>query len=122
MNKRAKFLYQAIIQIILVGLVFTLLFAASMNRVNSRDVKQQVLEKQIALLIDSAPEGTTLVVAKKNKNGEITNLEIRNGRVFVYVDRQSYSKGYAFFSKFNVELKEDDENYYINIGKNENSK
>ena len=116
MKKRGKFLYQVIIHIILIGLVFGLFFLATMNNANSRNVKQQVLEKQTALLIDAAPDDTTLVIARKNEKGKITNFEIKNGRVFAYVDGQTYSKGYGYFSKFDVKVDEDDDNYYVKIG------
>jgi len=114
-SKKASLLHQVITHIILIALVFGLFFLAATANVDSKGVKQQVLEKQIALLIDSADSETKIIVHKSNKYGSITNLEIKEGRVFAYVEGQGISKGYPYFSEYDVILEKDDENYYIKI-------
>jgi len=114
-SKKASLLHQVIVHIILIALVFGLFFLAATANVNSKGVKQQILEKQLALLIDSAESETSLIIHKSNKYGEITNLEIKEGRVFAYVEGQGLSKGYPFFTEYDVSLEKDDENYYIKI-------
>ncbi len=108
-------MHQVIVHIILIALIFGLFVLAATYKSNSRDVKQQVLEKQLALLIDSAVPETTITVKKAYMNGGITDLEIKEGRIFVYVDNQGYSKGYPYFTKYNVNLELDSENYYLKI-------
>ena len=85
------------------------------SRVNSKIVKQQVLEKQTALLIDSAMPGMTLIISKKNKNGYIQDIEIKQGRVFVYMDGQGFSKGYPYFTSHDVNLQKEEDRFLINI-------
>jgi len=114
-RKKANMLYQIILQLIIVGLIAALFFASALNKVNSRGVKQQVIEKQMALLIDSAPQNTIFTIKKQHVNGYINNMEIRDSRIFAYVDDQKISKGYAYFSRYSVELKADEQNYYIFI-------
>ena len=97
-GKKAKLIYQVIVQIILIVLIFGLFFIASLNQVNSRGVRQQVVEKQTALLIDSAKPGMSFVISKTNVNG-LVRLEIKSARVFAYIDGQGFSKGYPYFSK-----------------------
>jgi hypothetical protein len=67
-------------------------------------VKQQVLEKQIALLIDSAEPGMSFSIFKINPYGMIDNIELIGGRVHAYVSGQKVSVGYPYFSKYNVNV------------------
>jgi len=108
-------MYQIIIHLVLIALIFLLFFAAASARVNSRDIKQQVLEKQFALMIDSASSGMTIEISRVNMNGIINNIEVKDGKVFVYVSGLVISKGYPFFTKYNVELNNDKDNFYIKI-------
>jgi len=103
-NKKGSLLHQVITQFILIGLIFGLFFMATVGRLNSNAVKQQVLEKELALLVDSAMPGMTFIVQKENTNGIINNLEIRTGRIFVYVGSQTFSKGYPYFTKYKVSV------------------
>ena len=112
MNKKAgaDLTRQIIFQIILVGLILGIFFASASLRVNGKAVKQQILEKQLALLIDSAIPETTLIVNKLNEKGKIKSIEIRNGRIFVLVEDSKISNGYPFFTKYNVNAKYEEEN------------
>lgn len=108
-------MYQVIIHLILIALIFAMFFLASVNKVNGKVVKQQVLEKQLALMIDSAPRGTSLSVLKINKWGVVNDLKIESGRVFVSVDLGGAGGGYPFFSKYQVTSDSDDQRFYIRI-------
>ena len=108
-------MYQTIIHLILIGLVFAMLFLATSASASSRGVKQQVLEKQIALVIDSANIGTTIVVQRVYQNGVITDLKIQGGKVYVAVDSLESNRGYGYFSKYSVSSDSDKDNYYIYI-------
>lgn len=115
-NKKAtNLMYQVIIHLILIALIFAMFFLASVNKVNSKVVKQQVLEKQIALMIDSAPSGTGLSVFKTNNWGIISEVKIEKGKLFVSVDGASLSRGYGFFTKYSVSVDSDEQRFYIRI-------
>ncbi len=114
-NKKANLMQKLIIEVVMAGFVFAIFLYAISGRVNSRDVKQQVLEKQTALLIDSAMPGMTFSLNKVNVNGYIDKIEIKQGRVFVYVEGIKLSKGYPYFTRYSVELEEDEDKFYINV-------
>lgn len=114
-KKATSLMYQVIIHLILIALIFAMFFLSSVNKVNSKVVKQQVLEKQIALMIDSVPSGTSLSILKSNKWGIISELKIENGRIFVSVDGAVLSRGYPFFTKYSVFADSDEQRYYIRI-------
>ena len=115
-TKRASLIHQMIMHLILVGVIFAMFFMFTAGRVNSKDIKQQVLEKQLALLIDSSNSGTVLSVNKINLNGFINDMKIEKGRVFVYVDDFKVSKGYPYFSKYDVYVTKDENKFYIHVG------
>jgi len=114
-KKATSLLYQVIIHLILIALIFGMFLLSASSRVNSKNVKQEVLEKQTALLIDSASPGMTIIIHKFNANGKITKLELKAGEIFAYVDGSGYSSGYPYFTKHSVRLEEDRDNYYIKI-------
>jgi hypothetical protein len=113
MAKKAEVLNQVVIHIILVTLIFALFFMASAGKINARDVKQQVNEKQIALLIDSAVSGMSFEIKKNNENGIISKIEIKEGRVFVVVSGFASRQGYPYFSKYSVTVKEETDRFII---------
>ena len=108
-------MYQVIVHLILIALIFAMFFLASVNKVNSKVVKQQVLEKQIALLIDSAMPGVTISLNKIGKYGAITGLEIKEGNIIASIDSSSFSKGYPYFTKYQVSINSDESKWYIRI-------
>ena len=119
-KKRAELTYQIITQIILITLVFIMFFLASTSRVHSKAIKQQALERQLALLIDSAESGMAFSVWKNQnrggiKRGQITKMEIKDNRIFVYVNGQGFSQGYPYFSRYNVYLEEEGDRYLIRV-------
>jgi hypothetical protein len=115
MNKKADLLQQVIIHLILIALIFGLFFMAAESRVNSRAIKQQILEKQTALLIDSAVPETTLTLKRVNQYGTIDNIEVKQGRVFILVNKIGDSRGYPYFSRYSISSDSDKDNFYIKI-------
>jgi len=116
-KKGTNLLYEVVIHVILIGLLFGLFFFAATGKVDSKLVKQQVLEKQLALLIDSANTGTVFEVFKNNRNGIIDNIELKQGRIFVYVEGLTISKGYPYFSEYDVSIDEveNGNKFYIRV-------
>ncbi len=113
LNKQGGILNQIIIQLILVGIVFAIFLLATAGKVNARGVRQQVLEKEIALLIDSAVPGMSFEIRKNNPNGVIQALELRDGKVFVGVAGLGSFKGYPYFSRYSVSVAEEENKFVV---------
>ena len=114
-NKKASLLHQTIIHIILIGLIFAIFLMATAEKANGRGVKQQVLEKQIALLIDSAETGMDFEIRKTNVNGLVEDIRIENGKVFVKVAGLASVEGYPYFSKYSVNVKDDAGKFAVSV-------
>lgn len=115
-NKRGTHLVnKAVIHIIIVGVVFVLFFMAVGDSINGRGVKQQILEKQLALLIDSAAPGMSFEVPKKNLHGFIQKIELGNGKIFVAVEGLFSIEGYPYFSRYQVNVIEEDNKFIIKV-------
>ena len=114
-EKKATIVHEMILHIVLVGLLFALFFVATAGRVDNNSVKQQIVEKQTSLLIESAVPGMSFAINKINRNGRINKIEIKEGRVFAYLGNQQFSKGYPYFTRYKIELEEDEEKYLIKI-------
>lgn len=115
MRKRASILNQMLIHIILVGLIFAVFFVAVSGRADSRGVKQQILEKEVALLIDSAESGMSFEIRKVYIDGIVSSVRINNGRVFIVVDGLPSTKGYPYFSRYSVSVEEEDSKFVISV-------
>jgi hypothetical protein len=115
LGNRADIMQEIIIHIILIALIFGMFFLASLDKAGSRQVKQQVIEKEIALLIDSSPSGMEFSLNKLNLNGKIDNVEIKEGKVFVSVDGLQSLKGYPFFSKYSVSVENKDTSFVVSV-------
>ena len=115
-NKKASLMHQVIIHLILIALIFALFFLTASYRTESRGVKQQVLEKQLALLIDSSKPETTITIQKLYMKGQISDLKVDSDRIYVYVNNQGFSKGYPYFTKYGVSVDSDQENYLLDLG------
>ena len=116
-NKKASVMNEIIIHIILIALILAIFLFATVGKIEGRDVKQQVLEKQIALLIDSAEAGMTFEIYKININGIIDNVKIKDGKVFVGIEGFASTKGYPYFSRYFVEVDENENKFIIKIKK-----
>lgn len=115
MNKRGGIMQLYLIQIFLAALFVILFLMATAQKADSRGVKQQVLEKQIALLIDSASPGMSFSVDKIHLNGHINGISIREGRVFVDVNGLASLKGYSYFTRYSIRVREYDDKFVIEV-------
>ena len=114
-NKRASLVQQTIIHIILIGLVFAIFLMATAEKANGRGVKQQVLEKQISLLVDSAETGMDFEIRKTNVNGLVEDVRVENGKIFVKVAGLVSVKGYPYFSKYSVDVRDDADKFVVGV-------
>ncbi|MBT7251664.1 hypothetical protein HN604_03635 [archaeon] len=93
-----------IIMIVIIGILFVIFLTFSSQKMNSNGVKQQVLEKELALLIDSARPGMEFVVEKQNPRGVIRDVRVNGGKIFVDVDNLNSLVGYPYFSLHSVKI------------------
>lgn len=114
-NKRGGLLNQVIVHIVLVGLIFSLFLFATAGKINSRGVKQQVLEKQLALLVDSAVPGMSFEIERNNINGVVQKIEIKEGKIFIMVGGLGSFKGYPYFSKYSVSVREEENKFIVSV-------
>ena len=117
MKKSGSIMNSLVINIILVAIIFAVFLLAVSGRVNSRGVHQQVLEKQLALLIDSADVGMSFEVAKKNPNGLIDSVEVRDNRIFVGVEGLASLPGYPYFSRHSVSVSDEGDKFVVKVEK-----
>ena len=114
-NKKGGLLNQVIIHLVLIGIIFALFMFATAGKVNARGVKQQVLEKEIALLIDVAVPGMSFYVDKNHINGVVQDVEVKDGKVFVAVAGLGSFRGYPYFSKYSVDVVEEEYKFVVNV-------
>ena len=115
MEKRGGLLNQVIIHIILIGIILALFLFATAGKINARGVKQQVLEREVALLIDAAVPGMSFEIEKRNINGVVSLVEIKEGRVFVRVEGLNAFEGYPYFSRYFVSVEELDDKFVVSV-------
>lgn len=106
---------KVIIHVILIGLIFAIFLTAISGKINGRDIKQQVLEKQIALLIDSAESGMSFEIIKSNINGFVSDVKVKENKIFVIVDGFASYNGYPYFSKYSVGVEEFDDKFVVSV-------
>lgn len=114
-DKRGDLMHQVIIHVVFLGFIFAIFFMATAEKVNARGVKQQVLEKQTALLIDSAVSGMSFEIKKNNLKGVVNSVEIKSGKVFVGVNGIISVKGYPYFSKYQVSVEESIDKFIVRV-------
>lgn len=99
-----------IINTIRIVLLFTILMFF-INRASSGElIGEQVLAKQIALLIDSARLGTEIIV----NTGEF-NVEKEGNEIKITSEKNSHGYSYRFFSKQAVGLRMEENNLIISV-------
>ncbi|MEA3248567.1 MAG: hypothetical protein U9Q73_02565 [Nanoarchaeota archaeon] len=114
-NKHGGLLHQTIIHLVLVGLILALFLLATAGKINARGVKQQVLEKQIALWIDVAVPGMSFEIEKNNINGIVQKVEVKEGKIFIMVEGLGSFKGYPYFSRYSVSVREEENKFVVSI-------
>ena len=100
---------------ILIGIILALFLFATAGKINARGVKQQVLEKEIALLIDVAVPGMSFEIEKNNLDGFVSGVEIKDGRVFVEVAGLNSFEGYPYLSRYEVGVVEEDDKFVVSV-------
>ncbi len=114
-NIRGEISQQNIILVIIIALVFALFVIGIAQRADSRGVKQEILEKQIALFIDSAQDGVNLTVRRQNINGYIDDVKVKNNRVYVSVDGLLSLGGYPYFSSAKIKVYEELDDFVLEV-------
>ncbi len=115
MEKSGEISQQNIILVIIIALVFALFIMGIAQRADTRGVKQEVLEKQIALFIDSAQNGVNLTIRRQNINGYIDDVRVNNNRVFVVVDGLNSVSGYPYFSSSKIKVYEGLDDFVLEV-------
>lgn len=105
-----------VMHIIFIGILFLLFFGFMDTMIGSRGVKQQVLEKELALLIDAADEGSSFYVMKKNPSGLVDSVVVKDGRIYVGVDGLRSVLGYPYFSRYDVKVENDEYKFIVRVG------
>jgi len=116
LDKRGELLNQVIIHIILIVFIFGAFLMGNAEKINARGVRQQVLEKEMALLIDSAVPGMSFEIFKLNAYGLVEGVRLKGGRIFVKVDGLDSLKGYPYFSRYSVSVSEKPDKFVVKIG------
>jgi hypothetical protein len=88
---------------------------ATAGKVNSRGVKQQVVERQVALLIDAAVPGMSFEVMKGNTGGIVSKLWVNGGRVYVVVNGLNSFEGYPYFSRYSLEVSDEGDKFVVMV-------
>jgi len=115
-NKRGELLNQVTIQIILVVLVFAVFLMATADKINARGVKQQVVEKELALLIDSASPGMSFEILKISATGiKINDVKLKGGKVLVSLNGLNALKGYPYFSRYDVGVSDEGDKFIVRV-------
>ena len=115
-SKRGEILNQVIVHLVLIGIIFALFLFATAGKISSRGIRQQVLEKEIALLIDSGIPGMSFSIDKQNIDGTVQEIRIEGGRVYVVVSGLASIRGYPYFSRYSVKVVAEDDKFVVSIG------
>ena len=103
------------IQLILLALIMILFFMAVYRKMDSRGVKQQILEKQLALFVESATPGMKFHVSRINFEGRVDNIRLEAGRIYVDINSLISVKGYPYFSRYDVSVTSDNEYFILEV-------
>lgn len=114
-NKKGALMQQLIVELIVIALVFGMFFLALNYRVQADGVKAQIVEKQTAMLIEGGEPGMSYIVYKSNRNGVIWKMEIKDNKILAYPGKLQYTKGYPFFTRYNVQIETKEDRFVINI-------
>ena len=115
MRKKGSLLQEVIIHLVLIGIIFALFLFATAGKINARGVRQQVLERQTALLIDAAVPGMSFEIEKVWFNGVVHDVRVSGGRVFVGVAGLESFEGYPYFSLYSVSVEELDDKFVVRV-------
>lgn len=114
-HKKGSLLNRIIIHLVLIGIILALFLFATAGKINARGVRQQVLERQTALLVDAAVPGMSFEIRKKNVNGNVDDVEIKNGKIFISVAGLGSIGGYPYFSEYGVSVVEETGKFVVKV-------
>lgn len=114
-NKKGSEEKKAPVELIFAGIILALFLLMTGGKIENRGVKQDIVENQIALLIESGVPGMTFRISKVNPNGNINDLRLENSRVYVKLDGLASQSGRKYFSRYNVSLEDDVTKYIVRI-------
>jgi len=103
------------LEIILIAIIFGLFFLSISYRLEGVGVKTQLIEKQTSMILESGSPGMEFYIFKNTRNGVIKKIEIKNNKIFARVDDYTYSQGYPFFTRNEVQLEEQNDKFIIKI-------
>ena len=115
MHKRGSLLQKYTIHLIILALLLLLFMYATAQKSDTRYVKQQIVEKQIALLIDAALPGMEFSIQKQNLDGVIQEVKVEQGRVHVMVDGLHSTSGYRHLSMHTIIVEELNDAFVIKV-------
>lgn len=102
-----------IIYIVFVLVIFIILLAFIRNSASGKLVQQQVLAKEIALLIDASEPGTELAIEKGRFTVAISKAKVEVSSASL----MSFPSAYEFLSERQLETEEKDSKIIIKIFK-----
>ena len=114
-NKRGELAQQVLIQIILIALIMAMFLMATASKINGRGVRQDILENEIAMLIEAAVPGMSFEVSKLNANGRVDYVKAERGKVFVSVDGLGSLNGRSYFSQYEIKVLEEKNKFVVMI-------
>lgn len=114
-NKKGDLPQQHLVYIIILVMVISLFLLAVNTKADSRGIKKQVLETQLALMIDSAMPETNLTVKKQYISGYVNDILIKESRIYVSVDGLKSLDGYPLITQYKVYVIELDDKFIIEV-------
>lgn len=114
-NKRGEIFNSILVQIILIALIMAMFLMATASKINGRGVRQDILENEIAMLIEAAVPGMSFEISKLNVNGIVNDIKVERGKVFVSVDGLGSLDGRRYFSRYKVKVLEEENKFVVVI-------
>ena len=114
-DKKANILQTTLIHIVLIGLIAIIFISSTGQRIDSRYTQQQVVEKQLALFIDSAIPGMEFTILKVKGEIIITNIEILDNKIYATVNGLPSTTGHPIFSQHQINVQNNNFELVITI-------
>lgn len=105
-----------VIQLLFALFVFAMFFSYASYKVNSKTVNQQILDKQLSLFVDSAEKGTEMWISKQQEKFYVSKIEVKDGRIFSFVEGIGFSRGYPYISKYNLNVQDSGDKLILRVG------
>lgn len=110
-KKRGMTRLQSFIIYIILPLIILLSLIFFINRISSgKSIEEQVLAKQLALLIDAAKPGTEIILTIEGFMVEISEKEVK-----VKSEREGIGYSYEFFTPYNIGYEKQDNKLILKV-------